>query len=67
MTSPWLPFAYQYGIFTIVFIASTMIAIKKNVISLSHPLERRILMEIIAGYLLFIALHASMIIFAGVS
>jgi len=66
MNSPWLPFIYQYGIFTILFILTTMIALKKDVISLSHPTERRILFEIIAGYLFFIILHASMIIVAGV-
>lgn len=66
MNSPWLPFIYQYSIFTIFFIFTTMIAIKKDVISLSHPTERRILFEIIAGYLFFIVFHASMIIFAGV-
>jgi hypothetical protein len=43
-----------------------MLALKKNVISLSHPTERRILFEIIAGYLFFIIFHASMIIVAGV-
>lgn len=66
MNSPWLPFIYQYSIFTIFFIFTTVIALKKGIISLSHPTERRILFEIIAGYLFFIILHASMIIFAGV-
>jgi hypothetical protein len=65
MNSPWLPFAYQYGIFTIFIIASVAIAVMKKTISVSHPTERRILIEIIAGYLFFIALHASMILFAG--
>ncbi len=66
MNSPWLPFIYQYSIFTIFFMFTTIIALKKNVISLSHPTERRILFEIFAGYLFFIILHASMIIIAGV-
>lgn len=66
MNSPWLPFFYQYGICTVFFIFTTMVALKKDVISLSHPTERRILLEIIVGYLLFIIFHASMIIFAGV-
>ncbi|MCX8123944.1 MAG: hypothetical protein N3F66_07235 [Spirochaetes bacterium] len=64
--SPWLPFCYQYGIFTVFFIFTTTVAIKKQVISISHPTERRILFEIIAGYLFFIIFHASMIILAGV-
>jgi len=66
MNSPWLPFIYQYGIFTIFFAVTTLIAIKKDVISLSHPTDRRIVIEIIAGFLFFIILHASMILLAGV-
>jgi len=66
MNSLWLPFIYQYSIFTVFFIFTTMLALKKNVISLSHPTERRILFEIIAGYLFFIIFLASMIILAGV-
>lgn len=65
MNSPWLPFIYQYSICTLFFIAVTVIALRKNVISLHHPAQRRVLVEIILGYLFFISLHASMIIVSG--
>ncbi len=66
MKSQWIPFFYQYGIFTIFIVATVWIAIAKDVISLSHPTERKVLIEIIIGYLFFIVLHASMIVLAGV-
>ncbi len=66
MNSPWVPFIYQYSIFTLFIFAIVWIAIAKNVISLSHPTERKVLIEIVIGYLFFILLHASMIVLAGV-
>lgn len=65
MMSPWLPFIYQYTICSIFFIAMIVLSIKKNAISIHHPTDKKILLEIIAGYLIFIFAHASMILIAG--
>ncbi|MBP8986396.1 MAG: hypothetical protein KBG92_01205 [Spirochaetes bacterium] len=47
------------------FIAMIVLSIKKNAISIHHPTDKKILLEIIAGYLIFIFAHASMILIAG--
>ena len=49
----------------IFFIAIIILSIKKKAISIHHPTDRKILLEIIAGYLIFIFAHALMILFAG--
>ena len=65
MMLPWLPFIYQYTICSFFFIAIIILSIKKKAISINHPTDRKILLEIIAGYLIFIFAHALMILFAG--
>ena len=65
--SPWFPFAYQYIVGGIVFFAALVIAVKKKSLILSFKSDKALLIQLILGFLFYMALHGVMILLAGAS
>lgn len=64
--SPWFPYLYQYCIGGTVFFSAIFIALRKRALQLSFKRDRNLLLQLVAGFILYAALHALLIILAGV-
>jgi len=66
MNSPWIPYAYQYGISAVVFAAGILLAVRKGTLILSYRHDRWTLLQLAGGFIALMVLHAGMILAAGV-
>ncbi len=55
---PWLPYVYVYGVGGCVFLASLVAGVRAGAIDLNRPADRRTLLALVAGLLLFATVHA---------
>ncbi|MHC4994356.1 MAG: hypothetical protein ACYTGQ_04805 [Planctomycetota bacterium] len=63
--SPWISWLYQYGLGTLLFAFSLTLAIRSGALQLERPIDRRILVFLIAGLALFMITHAVWTAMAG--
>ncbi len=63
--SPWFPFVYQYAIGGVIFFAAIIIAIRKKALRLSYKRDKNILIQLIAGFIFYAAIHGLLIILSG--
>ncbi len=64
--SPWFPFFYQYIIGGLVFISSIILAIRKKAMIITLKKDKKLLRQLVFGFILYLAFHGIMIILAGV-
>ncbi len=60
----WLPWIYQYGLGGMVFVASLVYLCRAGALRPSLWFDRRLLIALVAGLLVFMTAHALWIAFA---
>lgn len=65
LESIWLPLIYQYSIGGIVFTTAIIIAIRKGALSLKLRKDKRILFQLIGGFILYITIHIILTLASG--
>jgi len=61
MESPWICWAYQYGVGGLLFGASVLLALRAGALRLRHVPDRRLLFALAAALAGAMALHAAWI------
>ncbi len=60
----WLPWIYQYGLGGLVFVASLVYLGRVGALRLNLWFDRRLLIALVVGLLMFMTAHAIWIVFA---
>ena len=64
MDSPWLCWAYHYGVGGLLFVGSLTLALRSGALRLKHAPDRRLLAALVVGLAGLMAVHAAWIAFA---
>ncbi len=56
--SPWLPWAYQYGIGGIFVVSTLVLALRSGALKADRPGDKRLAFALAGGYLAFALIHA---------
>jgi ABC-type Mn2+/Zn2+ transport system permease subunit len=65
--SIWLPWIYQYAVGGVIFVISLVIALRTGALRLDRSIDRRLLIALVTGLLVFMAGHAAWIAIAAPS
>ncbi len=56
--SPWIPWLYHYGVGSLVFLASLVLACRSGAVRFHHRPDRLLVIALFTGLVAFMTIHA---------